>query len=284
MLAGPPCTKSLQLSPLECQFAGEPYNHMKRIFFTLFLGAALCATSVLQASDANLLAGKWSVKRKNSHWNSVSQTLEIKGDKFIFQMLDKDGDVVLHAEGDLKLEKLGPFSVARFVNIRGGESPSSLEEVDDEYNSIYTLGADTWTVAMNFDKAREDGPSVEVYERVAATTKTLVIDEIEMADTPQSAMWYFCFEATVGNANKRYHLEDKGYEKNQVKIPVGLQVSGVQSGQKCSFKMQLDDVAEDVCTDEVDNRSTGEFSISDRGEQIFKPESNWRYTVRWHLQ
>ena len=75
------------------------------------------------------------------------------------------------------------------VNIRGGESASSLENVDDEYDTIYVLDSDTWTVATNFDKERDDKPSLDVYQRVAAKTKTLVIDEIEMADTPQAATW-----------------------------------------------------------------------------------------------
>jgi hypothetical protein len=257
---------------------------MKRLFINVFLGTVLCAPPALRASDADLLAGKWSVQRPNHHWHSVSQTIEVKGSKFVFQMLDKEGAVVLHAEGDLKLEKLGPFNLARFVNIRGGESPSSLEDVDDEYSVIYVLDGNTWTVASNFDKERDEKPTADVYQRVTAQAKTLVIDEIEMADTPQSATWFFCFEATVGNTSRRYHLENKGYDKNQVKIPLALQLSGVRAGQKCDFKMQLDDVAEDVCTDEVDNRSTGRFSISERGEETFKPESNWRYTVRWHLQ
>src|SRR5215471_17777374 len=104
---------------------------MRRIFIYLFLGTTLCAAPALLASDANLLAGKWSTQRINNHWHSVSQTIEVKSNKFVFQMLDKDGEVVLHAEGDLKLEKLGPFNLARFVNIRGGESPSSLEQIDD---------------------------------------------------------------------------------------------------------------------------------------------------------
>jgi hypothetical protein len=46
----------------------------------------------------------------------------------------------------------------------------------------------------------------------------------------------------------------------------------------------LDDVDDDACTDEVDNRSAGEFIISERGSQSYKPEANWRYTVRWHLK
>jgi hypothetical protein len=43
-------------------------------------------------------------------------------------------------------------------------------------------------------------------------------------------------------------------------------------------------VDEDTCTEEVDNRSTGEFTASEKGSQIYKPESNWRYTIRWHMK
>jgi hypothetical protein len=48
--------------------------------------------------------------------------------------------------------------------------------------------------------------------------------------------------------------------------------------------VQLDDVDTDACTDSADNRSTGEFSVSERGSQSYKPEDNWRYIIRWHLK
>jgi len=256
---------------------------MRRLLYFL-LFCPLFSAPVLLASDAKLLAGKWLAQRENPQLHSSSQTIEVKGDKFTFQMLDKDGQVVLHAEGDLKLEKLGPFSLVRFVNVRGGESQSNLEAVDDEFNCTYMLDGDTWTVASNFDKEREAGPTLDVYHRVASKNKTLVIDGIDMADTPQFAIWFLCFEATVGDTTRRHYIEDKGYDKNQVKIPLALEFPSVQAGQKCSFKMQLDDVDTDACTDDVDNRSTGEFSISDSGAQAYKPESNWRFTIRWHLR
>jgi hypothetical protein len=256
---------------------------MRRLLCFLLL-SPLFSAPVLLASDAKLLAGKWLAQRENHQWHSSSQTIEVKGDKFTFQMLDKDGQVVLHAEGDLKLEKLGTFSLVRFVNVRGGESQSNLETVDDEFNCTYILDGDTWTVASNFDKEREPGPILDVYHRAAAQNKTLVIDEIDMADTPQFAIWFLCFEATAGETSRRHYIENKGYDKNQVTIHLALELPGVQAGQKCSFKMQIDDVDTDACTDDVDNRSTGEFSISDSGAQAYKPESNWRYTIRWHLR
>ena len=144
---------------------------MQRIFTIILLVTILSAAPALRAGDASALAGKWSLRKANQRYHSTSQTIEVKGNKFIFQMLNKDGEVVVHAEGDLKLEKLGPFSLAKFVNIRAGESSSSLDEIDDEYSVIYVLDADTWTVASNFDKDRDERPAADVYQRVAASKK-----------------------------------------------------------------------------------------------------------------
>ncbi len=123
-----------------------------------------------------------------------------------------------------------------------------------------------------------------MYHRVPVTTGRLVIDEIQMADTPQSATWYICFEATVEGVTRRYYVENKGYDNNQVTIPVALELPKAKAGEKCSFKMQLDDVDGDACTEEMDNRSTGEFTVNERGSQSYKPEDHWRYTIRWHLK
>jgi hypothetical protein len=250
-------------------------------------GALLLSQTVLAMDDLEALAGKWSVKKVNEQGQDYTQTITVKKDKFVFQILGAEGQVVLYAEGDLKLDRLGPFNAAHFLKIRAGGSASDLQDVDDEYVFIYRLEGDAWTMGSNFDKEREQQkPSVDVYRRVKATAEsaTLVIDEIEMADTPQSATWFLYFEAKAGAVTRTYHVEGKGYDKNQVTIPVALELPKIQAGQKCSFKLQLDDVDGDVCTDEVDNRSTGEFAISQKGAQAYKPEDNWRYTVRWHLK
>jgi len=247
--------------------------------------ALISLASTLQADDAERLSGKWSTKKVNDQGDSYTQTVEIKKDKFIFQILGADNNVVIYAEGDFKAEKLGPFNSARFFHVRGGQSSADLQDVDDEYTSIYVLDGDTWMLTSNFDKDRNQKPSLDVYHRVKATsqTGTLVIDEIEMVDTPQSATWYLCLEADVNGSKARYYVENKGYDKNQVTIPLGLALKA-KAGQKCSFKLQLDDVDGDACTDEVDNRSTGEFTVSERGSQSYKPEDHWRYTIRWHIK
>src|SRR5437763_1529547 len=80
--------------------------------------------------------------------------------------------------------------------------------------------------ASNFDKDRNQNPGLDVYHRIKATaqTGTLVIDEIEMADTPQTATWYLCLEVNVDGSKARHYIENKGYDKNQVTIPLALQL------------------------------------------------------------
>ncbi len=258
--------------------------NIQRLLFGLPLAAALLSQTAL-ADDFEAMAGKWSVKKTNDEGQSYVQTITVKKDKFTFQISGNDGSVVLYAEGDLKLDKLGPFSAAHFVNIRGGVSASDLQDVNEEYAMIYRLDGDTLTVAAGFDKDRESQkPAADVYRRAKAEAATLVIDEIEMAATPQTATWFVFFEAKVGDTVRRYHIPGKGYDKNKVTIPVALQLPKIQAGQKCSFKLQLDDVDDDVSTEEVDNRSTGEFTVNEKSSQSYKPEDNWSYTVRWHLQ
>src|SRR5215471_6112267 len=140
---------------------------MKPILAGILLSAFLLGPSRLSADDLSSLSGKWSVKKTNEQGQNITQTLEVKKDKFVFQIIDADDKVVIYAEGDLKLEKLGPFSSAKFYHIRGGPSAGNTEEVDDEYVSVYVLDEDTWTLSSNFDKQRENQrPGVDVYKRV----------------------------------------------------------------------------------------------------------------------
>jgi len=121
----------------------------------------------LRAEELDAFAGKWLAKKVNDQGEKYSETIEIKKDKFVFEILSGDQQVVLHAEGNVKLEKAGPFFSMRFFHIRAGSSSSNLEDIDDEYVSAYVLDDDTWTLASNFDKRRADQkPSADVYRRV----------------------------------------------------------------------------------------------------------------------
>jgi hypothetical protein len=254
------------------------------ISFTLTV--TLLSFVAVAADDLEALAGRWSVKKVNDQGQNTTQTITVKKDKFVFQILGTEDRLLLHAEGDVKLDKLGPFKAVHFANIHAGGSTNDLQEVDEEYVSVYRLESDTWTLASNFEKERDQKPGLDIYQRVktAAETATLIIDEIEMADTPQSSTWFLCFDARVEAVTRTYHVEGKGYSKSQVSIPVALELPKIRAGQKCNFTLKLDDVEEDACTEEVDNKSTGEFTVTEKGSQIFKPEDNWRYTIRWHLK
>ena len=145
---------------------------MKTFISRICLATLLIASGAL-ADDLEALAGKWSVKKVNPQGQNVTQTIEVKKDKFVFQVLSADDTVVLYAEGDFKIEKFGPFNAARFSHIRGGNSASNLDDVDDVYVSIYTLDGDSWTLASNFDKQRDgQDPSVDVYRHVKAAVTT----------------------------------------------------------------------------------------------------------------
>jgi hypothetical protein len=143
---------------------------MKPMLAGILLAAFLLGPSCVSADDLSSLSGKWLVKKTNDQGQNFTQTIEVKKDKFVFQIIGADDKVVIYAEGDLKLDKLGPFSSAKFFHIRGGPSAGNTEEVDDEYVSVYVLDEDTWTLSSNFDKQRENQkPGVDVYKRVKAS-------------------------------------------------------------------------------------------------------------------
>src|SRR5579864_2777577 len=145
---------------------------MKKLWLSLSVAVLFSTLKLAAADDLDSLSGKWSVKKVNDQGQNITQTIEVKKDKFVFQILTSDGSVVLHAEGDFKLEKLGPFSTARFSHIRAGSSASNLDDVDDVYQSIYVLDGDNWTMATNFDKQRDgQKPSLDPYHHVKAESK-----------------------------------------------------------------------------------------------------------------
>ena len=125
---------------------------------------ALTATTA-RANDMDKFNGKWTTKKSNDEGRAWTQVIEIDKGKFKFRILNSSGDVRLYAEGDVKLEKHGPFNALKFYNIKGGESADSLETVDDDRVVIYQMGYDTLTIAENFDRERENPPSVDKYTK-----------------------------------------------------------------------------------------------------------------------
>ncbi|MGO8928429.1 MAG: hypothetical protein ACLQU3_16295 [Limisphaerales bacterium] len=254
----------------------------------LSLTAAFVFTTLGSASasadDLDALAGKWVAERTDAQGRAFKEVLEINKNRFKFQVTSPADDRGIYAEGDVKTETLGPFKTAKFYNIQGGRSPSDLQPVDDDRTVIYTLGYNEMTAAVNFDKERDEPPTATKFTKAAADIKTLVIDRIVMHKTPQSAEYYLCLDATVGETSKRFNIPNKAYQGTEVTIPTGLAVGNARAEQTCQFVLKLDDVAGDEITDEMDNKSTGSFTVSSSGSQTFKPEDGWSYTIYWRLK
>jgi hypothetical protein len=238
------------------------------------------------ADDLEALAGKWVAEKNEAQGPAFKQVLEIKKNKFTFQVLREGGQTAIYAEGEVKTEQIGPFKAAKFFNMQGGSSASDLQPVDDDRTVIYVMGSNEMTVAANFDRERPAPASVTKYTKTAATEepKTLVIDKIVMHKSPQTSEYYLCFDATVGETSKRFHVADKTYEKDGLTIVTDLSIPNVRIGQTCKFVMKLDDVAGDECTEDMDNRSAGSLTVTESGSVEFKPEDQWRYTISWHLK
>ena len=259
-------------------------NAMRRTLLTLAAAFVFATFGSASADDLDALAGKWLTERTDAQGRRLKQVLEINKNKFKFQTTRLSDERALYAEGDVKVETLGPFKTARFYNIQGGRSPSELQPVDDDRTVIYTLGYNEMTVAVNFDKERDEPPTVTKFTKAAEETKTLLIDRIVMHKTPQVSAYYLCFDATVGETTKRFNIPGKSFEGTDVTIPTELAIANAHADETCKFVMKLDDVAGDECTDETDNQSTGSFTVTSNGSQAFKPEEGWSYTIYWHLK
>ena len=140
---------------------------MKRISRSLILASVLALSTLAAfADDLAKIEGKWSVKKKNEDGQAFTQVLEINKDKFKFAMVGGENQTFLYAEGDLKLVKYGPFSAVKFVNIKAGASADQTESIDDDHEAIYWLEGDTWTLATNFDRSRDNQkPTADPYVR-----------------------------------------------------------------------------------------------------------------------
>ena len=138
---------------------------MKRLITVTAITTVFALTAL--ADDLAKLQGKWSVK-KTRDGETYTQSLEIKKDTFKFKIGRGADEVMIYAEGKFKVEKSGPFNVAKFTDIKAGGSESDVSPIEDDHISIYVLGDDTWTVAANFDKDRDDQkPSLDIYTKAA---------------------------------------------------------------------------------------------------------------------
>jgi uncharacterized protein (TIGR03067 family) len=148
---------------------------MKKQFVSILtvLGfTAALATPVL-AEDLDMMAGKWSVQKTNDDGQRYTQQIEIKKNNFTFQITGSDDQTRLYAQGDVKLDKTGPFKTITFSKIKAGTSATENDSIEDTFTSIYKFGEeDTLLVVMNFDRDRDQmKPSLDVYHKAKQTKK-----------------------------------------------------------------------------------------------------------------
>lgn len=133
--------------------------------FALVLTCLALAVPAARADEWARFNGKWTTNKTNEDGRTYTQVIEIDKGKFKFRLLSSSGDLRLYAEGDVKIEKHGPFNALKFHNIKGGESPDYLDPVDDDRVVIYQLGYNTLTIAENFDRERDAAPSADKYTK-----------------------------------------------------------------------------------------------------------------------
>lgn len=135
---------------------------MRKILWVLITAATMALGF---ADDLSAIQGKWTVKKTGDR-GAFTQQIEFKEKKWVFKIINSDDKVAFIATGEIELKKQGPFSAARFFNIKAGRSDTELESVDDERNSVYLLDNGQFYLASNFDKARDnEKPSVDAYSK-----------------------------------------------------------------------------------------------------------------------
>ena len=128
--------------------------------------AAFSSLSAADSSDLDKMQGKWETKKTNDDGVKVTVRLEISKDKVVFKMLDALGDMKYYGVAKLKADKVGLFNVLQFTEIKGGESESDLSPIED-HTTIYQLRNGKMILASNFEKEREEAPTLDVYEKVS---------------------------------------------------------------------------------------------------------------------
>jgi hypothetical protein len=140
----------------------------KHLFLTLLFSVlALAATNDALGQSFSEIQGKWTLKKKSVRFGEATQTIEFKDQTFTYKVVSKEGNTLLFAKGNAKVEKLGPLSVIKLTDIEGGGSEADAKSVDDDRTIPYMTGEGTMTVAMNFDRRREgEEPESNTYTKV----------------------------------------------------------------------------------------------------------------------
>ena len=114
--------------------------------------------------------------------------------------------------------------------------------------------------------------------------RKLVIDNMVVQQTPQSGTWLMCFAArSPQGAQNVFNIPNRTYEGDGIVIDMHLVLSPVAEGERITFTCQLDDDQADVCGNEAEDKSAGDFIASEDGSAAFSFD-NWVYTLNWHME
>ncbi len=125
----------------------------------------LTSSSLALADDYSDLAGKWSMKRKTADGQEVVQKVSFKEKKFTFRLQAADGTLRLYAEGEAQVQSAGNIKVLLLKNIKGGQSESETQSIDEEFHAAFRVSGTTLFLTSNLDKERNESPRLDEYRR-----------------------------------------------------------------------------------------------------------------------
>lgn len=141
---------------------------LRSIITILFSFAFACTAFAADEAALEKLQGKWETKKTSDEGQNTTQTIELKKDKLIFNILDSSGATVLTVTADVKLQKAGPFDTLTISNIKAGRDEDSLDPVEGDRSYVYRTGYQRLTIVSNLDEEREDPPALDVYKKVSS--------------------------------------------------------------------------------------------------------------------
>lgn len=120
-------------------------------------------------------------------------------------------------------------------------------------------------------------------------TYVLVVDKMEVRETPQSGTWLMCFKAFAPDGVESiFHIPNKEYEGDGIVIDFEnndhsrVELYDVTPGTEIRWWLGLDDDEADACSD-AEDRTSGTLIAKSRGAASFHPAGDWDFTLHWHI-
>jgi hypothetical protein len=224
-----------------------------------------------ERSGLDALQGRWVGKYTDSEGRATTRVIEIKQDKLLFQMLGADEQVRFVAKGNLRAEKLGPFSALRITELQAGRSADDTQAVDDELNVIYAQREDTLTLASNFDKERErQKPEAVTYVRTAAPAGDSRLEgkwkmELSMADSTREYELNLSktdgkLQATVVSSRSGEHkAKSVTYQEEKLVFEVEREIQGNNVTLVYTGKLSGDELSGTVVVKGAEDQFSGKW-------------------------